>query len=322
MSRSTWPRKNAQGRWEVQYYSGGQRKRLSFATKIDANQHLQQHRRQKQAQRFAIRLSEIFTIWRELAAPGLKDGKRRSQVISHAIADLGDPAITKLSLLDLQQARARWLKQVKPATCNRRMAYLRAMVNHSYTGSNPFNSLKPLRVDEFPARSLTADEIQRLFQQLQKSRSKHVYLVTAICLTTGARWSEAESLTPQDIGTTSITFAGTKSGKVRHVPADPQLLQALKAKPTYNGQLFRSSYNAFRRSIEKSGIQLPRGQLTHVLRHTFATHFQASGGNLIALQNLLGHSDIKMTMRYSHLDPRNIAQALQFSPKLPNPEQN
>ena len=41
----------------------------------------------------------------------------------------------------------------------------------------------------------------------------------------------------------------------------------------------------------------------HALRHTFASHFIMSGGNLLALQKILGHSDVKMTMIYAHLAP-------------------
>jgi site-specific recombinase XerD len=41
----------------------------------------------------------------------------------------------------------------------------------------------------------------------------------------------------------------------------------------------------------------------HILRHTFASHFVMSGGNILALQRILGHSDVKMTMIYAHLAP-------------------
>lgn len=41
----------------------------------------------------------------------------------------------------------------------------------------------------------------------------------------------------------------------------------------------------------------------HVLRHTFASHFIMSGGNILTLQKILGHSDVKMTLIYAHLAP-------------------
>ena len=47
----------------------------------------------------------------------------------------------------------------------------------------------------------------------------------------------------------------------------------------------------------------PIGRAWHALRHTFASHYIMQGGNILALQKILGHSDIKMTMIYAHLAP-------------------
>jgi len=41
----------------------------------------------------------------------------------------------------------------------------------------------------------------------------------------------------------------------------------------------------------------------HGLRHTFASHFMMSGGNILTLQKLLGHSSVAVTMKYAHLAP-------------------
>ena len=41
----------------------------------------------------------------------------------------------------------------------------------------------------------------------------------------------------------------------------------------------------------------------HVLRHTFASHFIMAGGNILTLQKILGHSDVKITLMYAHLAP-------------------
>jgi site-specific recombinase XerD len=57
-----------------------------------------------------------------------------------------------------------------------------------------------------------------------------------------------------------------------------------------------------------------KGKLTHVLRHTFAAHFMMSGGNILVLQRILGHSDIQMTMRYAHFAPEHLDTALHFNP--------
>ncbi|WP_229381124.1 tyrosine-type recombinase/integrase [Shewanella psychropiezotolerans] len=49
----------------------------------------------------------------------------------------------------------------------------------------------------------------------------------------------------------------------------------------------------------RTGLQFPDRQMTHILRHTFASHFMMKGGNILVLRQILGHSDIKDTMRYA-----------------------
>lgn len=67
-------------------------------------------------------------------------------------------------------------------------------------------------------------------------------------------------------------------------------------------------------AIEDAQIDLPEGQLTHVLRHTFASHFMMNGGNILTLQRILGHSSLQMTMRYAHLAPDHLQEARQHNP--------
>ena len=70
----------------------------------------------------------------------------------------------------------------------------------------------------------------------------------------------------------------------------------------------------FREGVERAQIELPLGQMTHVLRHTFASHFMMAGGNILALQRILGHQSLTMTMRYSHLAPEHLKEAREFNP--------
>ncbi|WP_322001453.1 tyrosine-type recombinase/integrase [Marinobacter alexandrii] len=79
---------------------------------------------------------------------------------------------------------------------------------------------------------------------------------------------------------------------------------------------FVSCSAAFRKAIERAGICLPRGQLTHVCRHTFASHFIRKGGDILTLQKILGHSDIKLTMKYSHLSPDFFESIIRYIPRL------
>ncbi len=60
--------------------------------------------------------------------------------------------------------------------------------------------------------------------------------------------------------------------------------------------------------------RIPKGQAAHGLRHTFASHFIQNGGNILTLQKILGHSSLAMTMRYAHLAPDHLQDALRFGP--------
>lgn len=57
-----------------------------------------------------------------------------------------------------------------------------------------------------------------------------------------------------------------------------------------------------------------KGQASHVLRHTFESHFMMNGGNILTLQNVLGHSTVTVTMRYAHLAPEYLQAAVSLSP--------
>ncbi|WP_424953396.1 hypothetical protein [Comamonas aquatica] len=92
-----------------------------------------------------------------------------------------------------------------------------------------------------------------MISALVEGRNRHAALVAKICLSTGARWGEAESLEIQHLRNGQLQFAGTKSGKVRALPISPELSDELKAhydpKETGN-RLFAPCYSAFREGIE------------------------------------------------------------------------
>ena len=77
---------------------------------------------------------------------------------------------------------------------------------------------------------------------------------------------------------------------------------------------FTSSIGSFRRALKASDIKLPRGQQSHVLRHTFASHFMMNKGNILVLQKILGHSTLTMTMKYAKFDPDHFKEAAQLNP--------
>jgi len=200
---------------------------------------------------------------------------------------------------------------------NREHAYLRAVFNElgrlgHWKGENPLSKVRQFKVQDRELSYLTIEQIGKLLKALEGD----AHLIAKICLSTGARWSEAEELKVSQVRDGQMHFSGTKSGKNRSVPITEGLEKELKAaiKQSKTGRVFKYAYSAFQKGVGEAGLQLPRGQMTHVLRHTFASHFMMNGGNILVLQKLLGHSSLTMTMRYAHLAPDHLQEARILNP--------
>ena len=106
-----------------------------------------------------------------------------------------------------------------------------------------------------------------------------------------------------------ICLEKTKTDEARQIPINNDLddcfrsirkRQPVGAKYIFcdqNGHI-KDIKTAFNAALKRAGIQDFR---PYGLRHTFASHYMMRGGSLAALQKILGHADIKMTMRYAHL---------------------
>ena len=204
-------------------------------------------------------------------------------------------------------------------TLNNHLGYVNAVFNQlrrldEIDFDNPIRNVEMIRLDERELSWLTVEQIRHLLKTIEEfSQNLHVHLLTRICLATGARWGEAENLRPRHVLQGKLTFVNTKSGKSRSVPVTTDLFKEICRHLNIHGE-FSFSLSAFRRSLGKSGIQLPSGQAAHVLRHTFASHFIMNGGDILSLQKILGHSNIQMTMRYAHLSDDHLAEAKLLNP--------
>jgi len=100
-----------------------------------------------------------------------------------------------------------------------------------------------------------------------------------------------------------------------YVPISDVLYNTLKKIPANpEGHIFKDCSGAFKTALTKAGIILPKSQLTHVLRHTFASHFMMNDGNILVLKEILGHASITTTMTYAHLSPSYLQQAVKLNP--------
>lgn len=111
-----------------------------------------------------------------------------------------------------------------------------------------------------------------------------------------------------------VTYLNTKNNKNRTVPISPELCKEL-TNGVKSGPLFNDlNYPYVRLCVKEVAPGLPAGQAVHVLRHTFASHFMMNGGNILALQRILGHSSILQTMAYAHFAPDYLEDAVRFNP--------
>ena len=138
-------------------------------------------------------------------------------------------------------------------------------------------------------------------------------MAVKLCLSTGARWGEVLNLTRSQVIHGKVTFVNSKNGKNRTVPISRELETELHN--ASDGLLFdKVSYDNIRNTLQKVAPHLPKGQALHVLRHTFASHFIMNGGNILTLQKLLGHASIQQTMKYAHLAPDYLLDAIRLNP--------
>lgn len=266
------------------------------------------------------KLSELAALWFDLHGISLTDGKRRLSIIQETAAAMGDPLASAVDGAKVAALRADWLAAgVSGKTANNRLGYLRAVYNQLRAldvidYECPFARLKFLKLQERLLSYLSADQIRVLLDALDaRATSPHPPMIARVCLATGARWGEAQALSPDRLRGNSVVFANTKSKRVRSVPISASLAKALRDHWRMHGP-FTRCMETFRRVLLSSSITLPPGQASHVLRHTFASHFVMRGGNILVLQKILGHASLTMTMRYAHLSPDHLQEAVELNP--------
>lgn len=303
--------------------AGGKRYRKGFPTKAEAlrweawvKSHKTQRPDWEPTPKDSRKLSELIEKWHDSHGRHLKDGENRLLMVRNMCSRLKNPRASEIDAdLFLAYRNERLSSGVSANTVNHEQTYLNAIFNElirigDWGEANPVAKVKKLKLDEVELKYLSLDEITELLGVLQGSTSD-AHHIARICLATGARWGEAERITGEQVKPGLIRFGHTKNSKGRAVPIDAALYESL---PQGKGRLFRDGYKTFQRLAEQCSFDLPKGQLTHVLRHTFASHFMMNGGNILTLQKILGHGSLNMTMRYAHLAPEHLEEAKRLNP--------
>lgn len=266
------------------------------------------------------RLLELIKRWKLLHGHALVDVERTDLVLRRMAEALGNPVAADLTGAQYTAYRAaRLAAGISGKTVNIQLGYLKSMFSvllhlGEIEFSCPLAKVKPLKLQERELSFLSKADIAKVFYSLRHHcKTPHVEMVATICLATGCRWGEAQALVPERVRAGAVHFVNTKSKRRRSVPIPVELEARIHAHFKVYG-LFSNCRDSFDYAVKVSGVSLPVGQKTHVLRHTFASHYMMNGGNILTLQRVLGHASLNMTMRYAHLAPDHLQDVLTLGP--------
>lgn len=181
----------------------------------------------------------------------------------------------------------------------------------------------PKPVSARDARTLTGGDMAMETEPWIEARNTAVLTLLYGC---GLRLSEALSLTGASAprrGTQTLKIRG-KGGKERIVPILPVVCEAVEAylrlcpyAISKDGSLFLGARGGplnprlIQLAMQKlrSALGLPETATPHALRHSFATHLLAGGGDLRTIQELLGHASLSSTQIYTEIDSSRLLEA-------------
>lgn len=162
-------------------------------------------------------------------------------------------------------------------------------------------------------RWLTDDEEKKLVAHFISVGRQDVATLCLFLLDTGARVGEALKVEWKDFQNNKVTFWNTKNDTSRSIPLTSRLLSCLSS-PQYKGPFCHIDYNEFhylwRKAKEALGLAQDEEFVPHCLRHTCASRLVQSGVPILTAKEFLGHKSVNITMRYAHLAPQNLTDAV------------
>ena len=225
---------------------------------------------------------------------------------------------------------AQKLEALKPATVNRYFSMIKCIFNRAidwkmFDGDNPTNGIKKLAEGNEKSCFLTEEQQQNLLSHCHGITK----MIVLTALQTGMRWNEMMKLKWCDLDQSNyvdfdnnvivIHSANSKSKKSRFIPMSYVLqcqLFDLKKTSTseyvfvnpQTGKPFNNIRRSFLRAVKEAGL---KDMSIHSLRHAFASNLVRTGVSLYVVQRLLGHSSLKMTQRYAHIQDDHLETAIE-----------
>jgi len=241
----------------------------------------------------------------------------------HLNPHFGKLRLDEIDPLSIERFKAKQIQTgLKAKTVNNHLVVLRTMLNVAklWGKLKLVPDFKRLKAQQAKMDFLTFEEAERLVAAATEEPQWHSVIVLA--LNTGLRLGELLALRWEDCDFVSNNLTvsqsnwmghigSPKSGRGRVIPLNSKARDALMSQRHLKGplvwcQLDGTTYKkdhfvaSMRRIRKRAGL---RHFEWHMLRHSFASHLVMRGVALKAIQELLGHASIEMTMRYAHLSP-------------------
>ncbi|MFC1611269.1 tyrosine-type recombinase/integrase [Myxococcota bacterium] len=286
------------------------------------------------------RFDDLCDYWLENRAPYKRSRQDDESIIRrHLRPFFGHVKLRELGSVHVH-AFVRERKHLNEKTVNNHLTLLISMLNAAKDDAHWLAVVPKIRKHRIPLFTTdyrylrTKEEIHR-FLDAARERGEMVFVLYATALYTGMRQGELAGLHWADIDfsrrliTVQRSFAGpTKAKDVRYVPILDPLLPILRdwrlrdahqlVFPNQRGKMHQESARIFQenfhRILDSAGFprqerhgKLRRYIVFHDTRHTFASHWMMSGGDIFKLQKILGHKSMQMTQRYAHLAPEAFA---------------
>ena len=256
-----------------------------------------------------IFFSDFALEYLKYAKINKKSWKRDQICIKNLLPYLGDLLLSRIAPSDIEAYKEDRLKKISPSTINRELACLRYMFTVAeqlgkFEGKNPVKEVKFLQSRQYVFKVLTAKEIKRLID----AAVEHLKPIIILALNTGMRRGELFNLRWSDVHFKDrfLFIKETKSNIMRKIPMNDLVIKTIKSiekKSEFvftsprSGTRFRDIQYSFKRACEKAEINDCR---FHDTRHTAATHMIQRGADIVTVSQILGHTDIKMTLKYCH----------------------
>jgi integrase len=337
------------GRWLVDYSEkkpDGKYKRTKarFESRDAALLFLRRHRDQRQLSRLGMALPEANNVpklvptideFSEKFITSHSNGKslRRSTersyraIRSALVRTFAGRQLDSISAEELDDYRAKRSEKVRTSSLNREIVFLRMLfskaLEYGYVKQSPAQGLTLTKEPQTKIHVLTGDEARRLIE----AAVPHLRPLLRLLLETGARKSEAlglrwaykgwelkdkaESILDLEGRRIMVKAALAKAHKERSIPLSSELVEIFSTMPKPTEKVF--AFSTFRRSWASACKRAGLGHVNiHWLRHTAASvMLNELGIDILSVKELLGHSDLNITMRYLHKDEGNIKRAVQ-----------